>query len=290
MPLERRRTVRAAIALLLLVGGILITLSVSDDSRDDGVRELSATLLSAPELSLQFGRRNLSLTTTTRSAEHEAILLDLIADHFEGARVQTTFRPGLKVRPQWEVQSTRLVYLVAATDSAEATIDASGISIRGVSSDALRYQRRLEFLEAALRDNVAVTSDVLFGDPEISTAALCSRNFASITEQPIRFRQSSTAIRRSSFPLLDRLGEFAYECRSRKIAITGHTDATGAESWNLQVSRARAQAVADQLVARGVAAERLIIEGLGSQYPLAPNNTVQGRERNRRIEFELRER
>jgi outer membrane protein OmpA-like peptidoglycan-associated protein len=87
---------------------------------------------------------------------------------------------------------------------------------------------------------------------------------------------------------LDRLSEFTYDCRDPKIAIIGHTDATGEESWNMQVSRARAQAVADHLIASGVAAERLIIEGLGSQHPLAENDTVQGRERNRRIEIELR--
>jgi OOP family OmpA-OmpF porin len=68
----------------------------------------------------------------------------------------------------------------------------------------------------------------------------------------------------------------------------GHTDATGEEAWNMQVSRARAQAVADHLIASGVAVERLIIDGRGSQQPLASNDTVQGRERNRRIEFELR--
>jgi outer membrane protein OmpA-like peptidoglycan-associated protein len=117
---------------------------------------------------------------------------------------------------------------------------------------------------------------------------MCERNFASITEQPIQFRQSNTTIRQSSYPQLDRLAEFAYDCQENSIAITGHTDSTGTEAWNLQLSRARAQAVAEQLIARGVTAERLIIEGAGSSFPLALNDTVQGREQNRRIEIELR--
>ncbi len=288
MPLERRRTVRVALSFLLLLSGTLLGLGISDGTHDDGVSELSPTLLSKPELRLRFGRKQLSLMTTTSSAEHEATLQQLIADQFKDAQAQTAFRAGLKVRPEWDTTSTRLLYLVAATSSAEAAIDTTGIAIRGVSLNGDEYQRRLEFLKEVLPDGTAVVSDVLISDSEVSTVAMCDRNFASISQQTIRFRQSSTTIRQSSFPLLDRLSEFAYDCRAAKIAIIGHTDSSGEASWNLQLSQARAQAVADHLIASGVIAERLIIEGRGSQHPLALNDTVQGRERNRRIEIELR--
>jgi outer membrane protein OmpA-like peptidoglycan-associated protein len=216
------------------------------------------------------------------------MLLELIADQFDGVSAETEFRPGLKVAQDWDTVSAQLLYLVAATVSAQASINANGVSIRGVSIDGELYSRRLEVFTAALPGDTVVRSDVVISNPEMTVAAMCSRNFASITEQPIQFRQSSTTIRQSSYPQLDRLGEFAYDCQQTRLVITGHTDATGTESWNLQVSRARAQAVAEQLIARGVAAERLIIEGAGSKYPLALNDTVQGREQNRRIEIELR--
>ena len=288
MPLEHRRTLRVALSFLLLLGGTLLGFGISDGTHDDRASEVSPTLLSKPELRLRFGRQQLSLMTTTSSAEHEATLQQLIADQFKGAQAQTTFRAGLNVQPEWDAVSTRILYLVAATSSAEATIDTTGIAIRGVSLDGDNYQQRLEFLKEVLPEGTTVMSDVLISDSEISTAAMCDRNFASISQQTIQFRQSSTTIRQSSFPLLDRLNEFAYDCRAAKIAITGHTDSTGKEAWNLQLSQARAQAVADHLIASGVTAERLIIEGLGSQRPLALNDTVQGRERNRRIEIELR--
>jgi outer membrane protein OmpA-like peptidoglycan-associated protein len=280
MPIERRRSVRAVLSFFLLLSGTLLAIKIGDGTRNEGARE--------PELQLRFGRQQLSLTTTTSSAEHEATMLDLIADQFAGVQAQTDFRPGLNVAQEWNAVSARLIYLVAATNSAEASVDTNGIAIRGVSTDGDNYQRRLAFLNEALLDGTVVDSDVLISNPEISTAAMCNRNFASISKQLIEFRHSSTAIRQSSYPLLDRLSEFAYDCRAPKIAITGHTDDTGEDSWNLQLSRARAQAVADHLVASGVAAERLIIEGLGSQHPLAENDTVHGRERNRRIEIELR--
>lgn len=288
MLVERRRTLRVVLSVLALLGGSLLALRMGDGTHHEGVSDLSATLRSEPELQLRFGRGQLSLTTTTSSAEHETTLLDLIADQFEGAQTQTAFRPGLKVTQNWDAVSARLIYLVAATQSAEASIGKDGLSIRGVSNDGATYRRRLELLNEVLPDGTAITSDVLISNPEFSLAAMCRRNFASISKQPIQFYQSSTAIRQSSFPQLDRLSEFAYDCRAPKIAITGHTDATGKESWNLQVSRARAQAVAAHLIASGVAAERLIVAGVGSQHPLAENDTVQGRERNRRIEIELR--
>lgn len=280
MRLERRRTLRVVLSFFLLLGGTLVAISINDSTRDESVWE--------PELQLHFGRQQLSLTTTTGSAEHEATLLELIADQFAGVQAKTDFRPGSNVSQEWDVVSARLIYLVAATNSAEATIDANGIAIRGVSTDGDNYQRRLDFLNEVLLDGAAVKSDVLLSNPAVSTNAMCMRNFASIAQQTIQFRQSSTAIRQASYPLLDRLIEFAYDCHAARIAITGHTDATGEDSWNLQVSRARAQAVADHLIASGIAAERLIIEGRGSQQPLAENDTVQGRERNRRIEIELR--
>ncbi|MDH5305387.1 MAG: OmpA family protein, partial [Gammaproteobacteria bacterium] len=73
-----------------------------------------------------------------------------------------------------------------------------------------------------------------------------------------------------------------------RIAVIGHSDATGSADGNLQISRARAAAVAAALQLRGVARDRLIVEGRGATQPIASNDTVAGRERNRRIEFELR--
>jgi outer membrane protein OmpA-like peptidoglycan-associated protein len=104
----------------------------------------------------------------------------------------------------------------------------------------------------------------------------------------VHFQAASTQIRQASYSLLDRIIEFAYDCRSPRIAITGHSDSAGNETRNIQISRARAQAVADYLVNGGVATGRLVVEGLGSVDPVADNGTAHGRDLNRRIEFELR--
>lgn len=272
----------------MLAAGVLIAWSLDQGLQDNPVVEASPTLLDQPEFQLTFGRKKVDLSITSISAAHEAALLQLMAEYFDGVQTQTEFRPGLVIRPEWELISARLLYLIAATSSAQASIDENVIHIHGISDDPENYRQRLRFLNEVLPEEFAVESDVLMLNLHTSTEALCARSFQSIAGQSIQFRKSSTEIRESSYPALDRLVEFAYDCRDANIAIIGHTDSTGPESWNQQVSRARAQAVADLIVSNGIASERLIVEGLGSQQPLGDNATVVGRERNRRIEFELR--
>jgi OOP family OmpA-OmpF porin len=70
-----------------------------------------------------------------------------------------------------------------------------------------------------------------------------------------------------------------------KVRIEGHTDSTGPEEYNLGLSQRRSQGVKDYLIAQGVAAERLSVEGKGESVPVATNGTKEGRAKNRRVEF-----
>lgn len=67
--------------------------------------------------------------------------------------------------------------------------------------------------------------------------------------------------------------------------IEGFTDNTGNPDSNMMLSTERANAIRDQLVGRGIAAERIEAVGLGQESPIAPNDTEAGRAQNRRIEF-----
>jgi outer membrane protein OmpA-like peptidoglycan-associated protein len=288
MPAAHRRRLRAASSAALLAAGILLAVSLDHGTSQDGATEYSATLFTAQQFSVWLGRDQLTLTGVTTSEQHEAALRQLVREQFPGAEATTDFKPAVILAPNWESLSTRLLYLVAATDSAEATLDANGIVLRAVSSDPTTYQSRLKFLQSALPDDSTVKADVLVIDNIATLDELCTRNFAILAAQPVNFSQSSTSIRQSSYALLDRLIEFAFDCRRTQIVIAGHSDATGHEAWNLQVSRARAQAVAAHLEQNGVRRERLLVEGHGSSQPVASNDTVNGREQNRRIELKLR--
>jgi OOP family OmpA-OmpF porin len=71
------------------------------------------------------------------------------------------------------------------------------------------------------------------------------------------------------------------------VQVEGHTDVTGEEAFNKQLSLERAQTVVNALVQRGVAHERLSARGLGTSQPRASNATPAGRARNRRVEFRV---
>jgi outer membrane protein OmpA-like peptidoglycan-associated protein len=71
------------------------------------------------------------------------------------------------------------------------------------------------------------------------------------------------------------------------VLIEGHTDATGSEEYNLELSRARAQAVANFLAGMQVDPTRFSIMGYGESQPIASNESVEGRQANRRVDLAI---
>ncbi len=80
------------------------------------------------------------------------------------------------------------------------------------------------------------------------------------------------------------------QAADRRVALEGHADGIGADAYNVALSRRRADAVAQELVARGVRRDRLTVEGYGKRRPVAPNtlpdgsDNPAGRALNRRVE------
>ncbi len=88
-------------------------------------------------------------------------------------------------------------------------------------------------------------------------------------------------------PELDALAAALREFDRTLIDVVGHSDNIGTREANVEFTRGRAQSLADQLQARGVAAGRIVARGAGEATPIAPNDSVEGRQRNRRVELVL---
>lgn len=103
----------------------------------------------------------------------------------------------------------------------------------------------------------------------------------------ISFASNRSALNDEARTALVPLSTLMSDCPPAMLVITGHTDSSGSATENLALSRERARAVADELVALGIESARIDARGVGSDQPIANNASVEGRRRNRRIEFDL---
>jgi outer membrane protein OmpA-like peptidoglycan-associated protein len=116
-------------------------------------------------------------------------------------------------------------------------------------------------------------------------AAACEAAIAKLlATSRIEFASGGAAINARSAQLLDKLAEAARGCPGR-ILVEGHTDNVGDAHSNQRLSEARAAAVRDALLERGIPATQLEALGYGQTKPLADNGNEAGRAANRRIEF-----
>lgn len=101
----------------------------------------------------------------------------------------------------------------------------------------------------------------------------------------VTFQTDSADLNASFFRVLDSVALVAKEFDKTIIESAGHTDSTGSEQYNQQLSERRAGTVAQYLRSRGIAADRLITVGVGEMRPIASNDTAAGRAQNRRVEL-----
>jgi outer membrane protein OmpA-like peptidoglycan-associated protein len=104
------------------------------------------------------------------------------------------------------------------------------------------------------------------------------------TLEDVLFEYDKADLKAGAMRKLYPLVTFLREQPRRDILIEGHTDSTGSESYNLDLSQRRAAAVRDFLVSNGIDPERVTARGYGKAYPVASNTTEAGREQNRRVE------
>ena len=103
----------------------------------------------------------------------------------------------------------------------------------------------------------------------------------------ITFGTNETAIQPSFEPVLGSVAKVIKEYNKTLVMVTGYTDSTGSAAINNDLSYRRANSVANFLKIQGVSADRLLIDGKGSQNPIASNSTADGRAQNRRVEIVL---
>ncbi|MFC1837620.1 OmpA family protein [Thermodesulfobacteriota bacterium] len=103
----------------------------------------------------------------------------------------------------------------------------------------------------------------------------------------VTFDYNSATVRPGLYSEIERIANILVKYPQTVIRVEGHTDSTGSESYNLELSQRRADAVKNLIVQRGVSATRVETMPYGESMPIADNNTEAGRAMNRRVEIKV---
>lgn len=103
----------------------------------------------------------------------------------------------------------------------------------------------------------------------------------------LTFATNSAEVKPGLYPELDRIAAILNQYPQTLIRIEGHTDSTGTEAYNQDLSERRAGAVKNLLIQRNVQGSRMQAIGFGKTMPIASNDTESGRQMNRRVELKI---
>ncbi|HDR8945550.1 TPA: OmpA family protein [Burkholderia vietnamiensis] len=109
----------------------------------------------------------------------------------------------------------------------------------------------------------------------------------TLANRTIEFETGSATLTPQGKQILDQMAAALAKMQNRTVDIIGHTDNSGNRTSNIALSQARADAVKGYLITKGIQPQQMTTTGVGPDQPIAPNDTADGRARNRRIEFRV---
>ncbi len=250
----------------------------------------SAQAPSDPTISLSMANNGSGLTIRgfVSSMEHEAILRQTATRHFPGKNLEIDVQPHSPIPDGWSLVTNNTLRAMAKTHSSTALLEEHFVRIRAVVTDAAAWSQSVDKIRQSLLNGMRLEVNVLPVEEPVRFDRLCEDQFLNALQiGNVEFRRSSAVVGTNALRILDALVEIAFDCPSLSITVTGHTDNTGSETANLDLSKARAESVVAYMSERGIKPARLKANGAGSALPIASNEDAAGRQINRRIEFEL---
>lgn len=184
---------------------------------------------------------------------------------------------------------TLLAALPAIARLADGGLDLSdqSLKITGAAPTAPLADRIRAWLAGRLPTGFSLAgAEVAVVPPAAVAPELCRAGLSAVQANgKIRFATGSADLDTDDVRVLDGLVIAALRCGSARVVVEGHTDSVGDPAANMALSQRRAAAVLDYLVAAGIPADRLSAGGYGDTRPVADNESDQGRQINRRIDF-----
>ena len=166
-------------------------------------------------------------------------------------------------------------------DGVNDDIDKCPTTTKGTMVDATGCKIDMDDDKDGILNSKDICPDTPLGEAVNSDGCPASVNLN------INFENNSALIKENSELHLQKYADFLTQHRNYSAKIVGYTDSKGDATYNQKLSQRRAEAVADDLISRGVNTNQLSVSGMGEENPVADNSTAEGRAKNRRIEAEL---
>ena len=184
--------------------------------------------------------------------------------------------------PNWADHMSRLLDPeLKQVSRGQLKVEGNMISIRGEVPNESQRQQIASDMATRLNPTYTIRNglQVAVKDQGVIDNALANRN--------IEFQTGSANLTPDSKNILNTLAAAMNQLQGKHVDITGYTDDHGLRASNISLSQARAEAVKSYLISQNVQAQRINTYGMGPDRPIAPNDTAEGRARNRRIEFRV---
>jgi OOP family OmpA-OmpF porin len=207
----------------------------------------------------------------TAEANNARLLADRAADSLRTARLQRLLTLSEAQRADLETKRQLSEQEMQALRERNLLAEQRADSLRRAAEEA---NRRLNEAVTQLRSLVA----------EITNLQQTQRGLV-ISLSDILFDVGKSTLKPGSQASIQRIAVVLTQYPQHQILVEGHTDATGSDQFNLQLSQDRANSVRTALVAGGVEASRIAAEGFGESRPVASNDNAAGRQQNRRVEI-----
>ncbi|TDT74056.1 OOP family OmpA-OmpF porin [Litoreibacter halocynthiae] len=223
----------------------------------------------------------------------EQIVGSFARAQFGSDKVYLATRDDSTLPESWPVRVLAALEALASLENGSAVVQKDYVEIRGVSGDQSASDTISRKLADKLGDSENFEVNVRYDEMldttlDLPTPEECVARINSILNSAkIVFDPSSSEITETAGRTVDRIAEIAKQCERVKMEIGGYTDSQGREEMNTALSQQRADAVRAALLARRVLTSNISSKGYGESDPIADNDTADGREANRRIEFKL---
>ena len=158
---------------------------------------------------------------------------------------------------------------------AEAKAQRQVAEARARELSKVKDQVRLQIREAELETSKAQLAALQAKETERGMV---------VTLGSMLFATGKSELLPGALETINRLADYLNSNPKKTVLVEGHTDTTGSNTTNLRLSQERANAVRMTLIGDGISAQRISATGLSSSRPVAPNNTAEGRQQNRRVE------